>query len=160
MVDSVPDEDGIGVTSVLVLNGPNLNLLGRREPEVYGSTSLDDIVEELQRVAGRSECRIRHVQANAEGALIDAIHDAMGWADGIVINPAGYTTTSVALRDAILASELPAVELHLSNIHARERFRHHSMLAGVCVGTVAGFGATSYRLALLGLLDHLEASRS
>lgn len=159
MVDSAPDDDVTDVTSVLVLNGPNLNLLGRREPEIYGSASLDDIMADLAQLAGQSGCRIRHVQANSEGALVDAIHDAMGWADGLLINPAGYTTTSVALRDAILASELPAVELHLSNIHARERFRQRSMLAGVCVGTVAGFGPTSYRLALLGLLDHLNPPR-
>lgn len=157
MVDSASDDVTDG-TTVLVLNGPNLNLLGRREPEIYGSTTLDDIIEELERVAGNSGCRIRHVQANAEGAMIDAIHDAMAWADGMLVNPAGYTTTSVALRDAILASELPAVELHLSNIHARERFRQRSMLAGVCVGTVAGFGPASYRLALLGLVDHLNRS--
>ncbi len=150
------DNDVRDVTSVLVLNGPNLNLLGRREPEIYGSSTLDDIIADLQEMAKASGCRVRHLQANSEGALVDAIQDAMGWADGVLINPAGYTTTSVALRDAVLASQLPTVELHLSNIHARERFRQRSMLAGVCVGTVAGFGPTSYRLALLGLLDHLN----
>lgn len=140
---------------ILVLNGPNLNLLGTREPEYYGSTTLDDIVDELRRVAEKDGAEIRHVQSNHEGAMVDAIHDALDWADGIVINAGAYTHTSVALRDAIRAVGLPTIETHLSNVHAREEFRHHSYLAPVCVGVVAGFGSDSYRVALTGLLAHL-----
>ncbi len=145
---------------VLVLNGPNLNLLGTREPEIYGSESLAEIIDRLT-VAGRElGCEIRHLQSNAEGALIDAIHDAMSWADGVVFNAGGYTHTSVALRDAISACRLPVVETHLSNVHAREEFRHRSLLAPVCLGVVAGFGSDGYRIALTGLLNHLERTGS
>ncbi|MEM9566475.1 MAG: type II 3-dehydroquinate dehydratase [Actinomycetota bacterium] len=140
---------------ILVLNGPNLNLLGTREPGVYGLASLDEIIDELMRFAKANDAELTHRQSNHEGELIDAIHDAAGWADGIVINAGAYTHTSVALRDAVAAVGLPTVETHLSNVQARESFRHQSYLAPVCVGVVAGFGSDSYRVALTGLLTHL-----
>ncbi|MEM9651260.1 MAG: type II 3-dehydroquinate dehydratase [Actinomycetota bacterium] len=143
-------------TRILVLNGPNLNLLGTREPDVYGSTTLEDILKQLEEVAAEHNCELRHVQTNAEGAMVDAVQDAMGWADGIVCNAGAYTHTSVALRDAIAGSGLPVVETHLSNVHAREEFRHRSLMAPVCVGVVCGFGSDSYRIALTGLLGHLD----
>lgn len=140
---------------ILVLNGPNLNLLGTREPDVYGSTTLADIVDGLRTAfAGRAD--LRDAQSNSEGALVDALHDARTWADGVVFNPGAYTHTSVALRDAISACELPVVETHLSNVHAREEFRHTSMLSAVCLGVVGGFGRHSYTIALDGLLRHLD----
>jgi 3-dehydroquinate dehydratase-2 len=141
---------------VLVLNGPNLNLLGTREPDVYGSESLDEIVESVRQRAGRSGVEIVAVQSNVEGELVDALHDARVWSSGVVFNPGAYTHTSIALRDAISAIGVPVVECHLSNVHAREEFRHRSMISAVCVGVVVGFGAASYALALDGLLAHLD----
>lgn len=141
---------------ILVLNGPNLNLLGTREPEIYGSQSLDDIIAELTTFGRSIDCEVTHAQSNSEGALVDALHDAMGWAHGVVFNAGGYTHTSVALRDAISACQLPVIETHLSNVHAREEFRHRSLLAAVCVGVVAGFGSDGYRIALSGLASHLD----
>ena len=142
---------------ILVLNGPNLNLLGTREPDVYGADTLADILAELRAgVAGR-DVELRDAQSNSEGELIDALHDARTWADGVVFNPGAYTHTSIALRDAISACELPVVETHLSNVHAREEFRHTSMLSAVCLGVVGGFGKHSYFVALDGLLAHLDA---
>lgn len=140
---------------ILVLNGPNLNLLGSREPEVYGSATLDEIMADLATFAEANDCELRHQQSNHEGELVDAIQQAREWADGIVINAGAYTHTSVALRDAIAGVALPTVETHLSNVYARETFRHHSHLAPVCLGVVAGFGSESYRVALSGLLGHL-----
>ena len=141
---------------VLVLNGPNLNLLGTREPEVYGSDTLDDIVSELTAEAADRDVTVRAVQSNIEGELVDALHDARDWASGVIFNPGAYTHTSIALRDAITAVELPVVEVHLSNVHAREDFRSRSMVSGVCLGVVTGFGAIGYRLALDALLAHLD----
>jgi len=141
---------------ILVLNGPNLNLLGTREPEVYGSATLGEIMADLEAHAIAQDAEIRTVQSNSEGALVDAIQEAMSWAGGIVFNPGGYTHTSVALRDAIAGSSLPVVECHLSNVHAREEFRHRSLLSGVCLGVVGGFGRDSYTVALDALLRHLD----
>ena len=142
--------------SIAVLHGPNLNLLGTREPEVYGATTLDEINASLEAAAQEVDAKIQAFQSNHEGALIDRIQDARDWADGILINPGGLTHTSVALRDALLAAELPVVEVHLSNVAAREDFRHRSYVSGVAVGVVSGFGAASYRMGLAGLLGHLR----
>jgi 3-dehydroquinate dehydratase-2 len=141
---------------ILVLNGPNLNLLGTREPEIYGSDTIDTIIAELRVFASSRDAEIRTSQSNGEGELVDALHDARGWADGVVFNPGAYTHTSVALRDAISAIELPVVETHLSNVHAREEFRQRSLLSAVCLGVVGGFGKHSYVVALDGLLRHLD----
>lgn len=144
------------MVALLLCNGPNLNLLGTREPDVYGAATLDDVVAAARDHVADRDVEVRHVQSNREGELIEALHDARDWADGVVINPGGWTHTSVALRDAIAATDLPAVEVHLSNVHAREAFRHTSVTAGACLGTVAGFGVRSYLLALDALLGHLE----
>jgi 3-dehydroquinate dehydratase-2 len=142
---------------ILVLHGPNLNLLGQREPDVYGRQTLSDINASLASLAAELNVAVEALQSNHEGVLIDRIHSAENDGfSGIVINPGGFTHTSVALRDAIASVALPVIEAHLSNIHARESFRHHSYVAGVVVGQVAGFGAMSYHLALRGLVDHLS----
>jgi 3-dehydroquinate dehydratase-2 len=134
--------------NVLVLHGPNLNLLGQREPDVYGSTTLEDLNAGLEQEATQLGLSLRIYQSNSEGNLVEAIQGALDWAQAIVINPAAYTHTSVALRDAVAAVGIPTIEVHLSNIHARDEFRHHSHIAPVAVGQIAGFGAESYRLAL------------
>lgn len=133
---------------ILVIHGPNLNLLGRREPAIYGKFSLDTINRDMRARAKKLGLALEIVQSNHEGEIVDAIGKAGGKFDAIIINPAAYTHTSVAIRDAISASALPAVEVHLSNIYAREDFRHHSMIAPVAKGQIAGFGAGSYMLAL------------
>jgi 3-dehydroquinate dehydratase-2 len=134
--------------SILVLHGPNLNLLGSREPDVYGSTSLEELDRHLVRVGRELDLEVRCQQSNLEGGLIDALHAARGWAAGVVFNPGGYSHTSVALRDAVLAVGLPVVEVHLTNVHAREEFRHRALIAPVCLGVIAGFGPLSYELGL------------
>lgn len=140
---------------LLVLHGPNLNLLGVREPGVYGRVTLAEINEKLTEFAAASSTTLRIYQSNHEGVLIDHIHEARTWANGILINPGAYTHTSYALRDAITAVGLPTVEVHLSNIHAREPFRHESRIAAACLGQISGFGWNSYRLGLQALLHHL-----
>ena len=144
------------VPRVLVLHGPNLNTLGTREPAVYGTTTLDDINAELSDLAKESGAEVEFFQSNHEGALVDRVQEAPTWADAILINPGGLTHTSVVLRDALAATGLPVVEVHLSNVFARESFRHHSYVSPIAWGVVAGFGAASYRLGLTALLDRLE----
>ena len=142
---------------VLLLNGPNLNLLGLREPWLYGAQTLAQIEAALAERAGALGVELECFQSNHEGALVDRIHAARAAADGILINAGAFTHTSVALRDALLGVAIPYVELHLSNVHAREPFRHHSFLADRAVGVIGGFGPTSYSLALEGLVAHLRA---
>ncbi|MGH1446117.1 MAG: type II 3-dehydroquinate dehydratase [Cognatishimia sp.] len=143
------------MSSILILNGPNLNLLGTRQPEVYGKTTLQDI-ENMCVSHGKSlGVSVSCIQSNHEGALVDAIHAAKGKHDGIVLNAGAYTHTSIALMDAISSVALPVIELHLSNIHARESFRHKSFIAPVAVGQICGFGALGYRLAIDAMLNHI-----
>ena len=141
---------------ILVIHGPNLNLLGQREPEVYGSTTLADIDADLAACAESEGCALECFQSNHEGELIDRIQAALGESDGILINPGGFTHSSVALRDALSAVALPVVEVHLSNVFARESFRHHSYVSGIALGVISGLGAKGYRMGLSALLDHLR----
>jgi 3-dehydroquinate dehydratase-2 len=141
---------------ILVLHGPNLNMLGKREPEIYGTLGLDDINGALQALGAEFECALAFFQSNSEGALVDLIQQAPASYDGILINPAAYTHTSVALRDALAAIGLPFVEVHLSNIYRREEFRHHSFLAPLALGQIAGFGLDSYLLGLRALFNHIK----
>ncbi len=141
---------------IVVIHGPNLNLLATREPDVYGSTSLEEINAELAAEAKARDAEVEVFQSNHEGALIDRIHEARTWADGILINPGGLTHSSVVLRDALVAANMPVVEVHLSNVYAREEFRRHSYVSTVAVGVMSGFGPSSYRFGLQALLDHLE----
>ena len=143
------------MTNILVLHGPNLNLLGIREPDVYGYETLQDVDDALLQHAAAHESELRIFQSNHEGRLIDAIHEARNWAGGILINPGAFTQYSYALRDAISSVALPCVEVHLSNIHAREPFRRTSVLAPVCVGQITGFGWRSYLLGLQALIEYL-----
>lgn len=146
------------MTSILILNGPNLNLLGQRQPEVYGATTLAEIETACRTHAKALGLGLDFRQDNSEGALIDMIHAARGVHDGIVINAGAYTHTSIALMDALSSVALPAIELHLSNIHAREDFRHRSYIAKVALGVICGFGPNGYKLAIDALAEHLRGS--
>jgi 3-dehydroquinate dehydratase-2 len=147
------------MTKILLLHGPNLNLLGEREPDVYGKITLDEINDRITALGEERGVEIRILQSNSEGGIIDAIQDARHWADGLMINPGGFTHYSIAIRDAITAVNLPTMEVHLTNIFAREDFRHKSVIAPVCIGSVIGFGWRSYELGLTRLLGHLERSK-
>ena len=137
---------------IQIINGPNLNLLGRREPEVYGDQGFDVYIGRLR--SSFPNCDIQYFQSNSEGALIDKIHEVGYSVDGIILNAGGYTHTSVAIRDAIKAVDSPVVEVHISNVHAREEFRHTSMISAVCKGVIAGFGLDSYRLAVEAIINY------
>lgn len=141
---------------ILLLNGPNLNLLGTREPEKYGNTTLNDIENNLKNITQKQNIQLECYQSNHEGDLIDKIQQAKNIFDGIILNAGGYTHTSVAIRDAIAGIQIPTVEIHLTNIHAREEFRHNSLIAPVCIGQICGFGAKSYELGLDALINYLE----
>ena len=145
--------------TVLVINGPNLNLLGTREPEIYGSTTLDDINRELIALGSKLGVRVESFQSNSEGALVDRIQQARGKIDLVIINPAAYTHTSIAIRDALVAIETPAIEVHLSNVYKRETFRHHSTIADVVEARLMGFGAEGYLLALRAAATLIKAQR-
>lgn len=140
----------------LLVNGPNLNLLGVREPGVYGSNSLETINSEVAARAAALGCTVDFFQSNSEGGIVDRLHSAMGQYDGLIINPGAYTHYSIAIRDAIAAVKLPAVEVHLSNVYGREEFRHTSVIAPVCVGQIAGLGKIGYSLALEALMEELR----
>lgn len=142
--------------SILILNGPNLNLLGTRQPEVYGTTTLSDIEQLCVDWCETNTCKVSFQQSNHEGALIDHIHSARGRHEGIILNAGAYTHTSVALMDAIASVEIPTIELHLSNVHARENFRHVSYIAKVAIGVICGFGARGYVMALDAMIAHLD----
>jgi 3-dehydroquinate dehydratase-2 len=139
---------------ILVLNGPNLNMLGVRQPEVYGSASLDDVIDLCKQTAARHGLAVAHFQSNSESALIDRIHQARGQESAIVINPGGLTHTSVALRDALVIPEVPVVEVHISNVHAREEFRHHSFVSPIATAVIAGLGIQGYAAAIDFLARH------
>lgn len=144
---------------IAVIHGPNLNLLGRREPGIYGTKTLDQIRAELEAEAARLGVALDFFQSNSEGAIVDHLHACMGRVDGVVLNAAAYTHYSIAIRDAIAATKLPVVEVHLSNIHKREEFRHVSVIAPVCVGQISGFGSHSYVLGLLALAQSLSSPK-
>jgi len=142
--------------TVLVLNGPNLNMLGKREPTIYGKQSLAEVMDDLSQLANASDIELTHFQSNAEFQLIDAIHQAYQKVDFIIINPAALTHTSVALRDALLSVAIPFIEVHISNVHAREAFRHHSYLSDIAVGVICGLGVQGYGYALDAAKEHLK----
>lgn len=144
------------MSAILVLHGPNLNLFGAREPEVYGRLTLEELDRRMLEAGRALGLEVRSYQSNSEGALIDALHEARLWASGVVFNPGGYTHTSVALRDAVAAIGIPVVEVHLSNVYAREEFRHQSLISPVCVGKISGFGWRSYLLGLQALAGIIQ----
>ena len=146
--------------TILVLHGPNLNLLGSREPEIYGSITLSQINRSLEMDGKKLQVSVSCLQSNHEGVLVDAIHNARGQHQGIIINPGAYTHTSIAIRDALAGVDIPTVEVHLSNIYTREEFRHHSYIAPIAVGQIGGFGADSYRLGLQALVNYLTQNAS
>ena len=141
---------------ILILHGPNLNLLGTREPEIYGAMTLDDLNARLIEEGKKMGAEVTYKQSNHEGTLIDALQDARLWTDGVIFNPGGYTHTSVALRDAIAAIEIPVVEVHISNVYAREEFRHKSLISPVCAGKISGFGWYSYVLGIQALIENIR----
>jgi 3-dehydroquinate dehydratase-2 len=145
------------MANILVLNGPNINLLGRREPNHYGNRTLPEIIEELEQLADDFEVRLFHFQSNSESELIERVHNALeDEIDFIIINPAAFTHTSIALRDALAGVAIPFIEVHLSNVHKREAFRHHSYFSDLAIGTIVGLGPIGYALALQAALDHLD----
>lgn len=144
------------MVAIMVLHGPNLNLLGQREPEIYGKMTLEEIDRRLVAAGRELALEVRSFQSNSEGGLIDALHTAREWASGVIFNPGGYTHTSVALRDAIAALQLPVIEVHLSNVYAREEFRYSSMISPVCAGKITGFGWRSYLLGLYAIAGVLS----
>lgn len=143
------------IVNILVINGPNLNMLGQREPTIYGSQTLDQIVNELTQTAIQHQITLKHVQSNAEHVLIEAIHEALGTIDFILINPGAFTHTSVAIRDALLSVSIPFIEIHLSNVHAREEFRKHSYLSDIAQGVICGLGTQGYEFGLLAAKQYL-----
>lgn len=145
---------------ILIIHGPNLNMLGKREPEIYGVTTLEEINAALTAKAKELGAEVTFFQSNSEGEIVSSIQDSMSKVDGIVINPGAYTHTSVAIRDAILSSGLPVVEVHISNIYKREDFRQQSFVSGVAQGVISGFGVNSYSLGLSGLIDHLNDNKN
>ena len=146
--------------NILLIHGPNLHLLGQRQPEIYGSQTLADIDQHLVEVATQRHITLKTFQSNHEGEIVTTIGQHIDWADGILINPAAYTHTSVAIRDALATIGLPVIELHLSNVHGRESFRHHSYIAPIAMGTIAGFGAFSYDLAIEAMIQHLNVAQT
>lgn len=144
------------MNNILVIHGPNLNLLGTREPEIYGSMTMQDINEDLQKQAKEADVNIDFFQSNHEGEIIDKLHDARGRYDYIILNAGAYTHYSIAIRDALVAIEIPTIEVHISNIHQREEFRHHSVIAPVVVGQICGFGLDSYKAALYVAIRKLQ----
>ena len=146
--------------TVLVLNGPNLNMLGKREPGIYGSQSLADIIADLAQQADNKQISLQHLQSNAEYELIDKIHQSFQQVDFIIINPAAFTHTSVALRDALLSVAIPFIEVHLSNVHSREKFRQHSFLSDIATGVICGFGAQGYSFALEAAVKYLNTKKN
>lgn len=146
--------------SILVINGPNLNLLGTREPQIYGSATLKDLDERLDRVAEELDVSLDHFQSNHEGAIVDKIQQSRGRVDFILLNAGAYTHTSVAIRDALAGIDIPFFEIHISNVHRREEFRHHSYLSDIAVGVIVGFGLDGYEFALRGAVRQLEEKKS
>ncbi len=144
---------------ILILNGPNLGLLGKREPDVYGQVTLDDIINKVKAMADQLKVEIESLQSNEEGVLVTAIGESHGRFDGLILNPAAYTHTSVALRDALQACCVPCIEVHLSNVYAREEFRHTSLTAAACIGQITGFGWMSYVLGLEAMVEYLRAKQ-